>query len=116
MPTKKGLEKFGEKSAEAIINEYQQLCDKKVFIPRSFSSLTYEQRRNALRSITLVENNQNGDVKVRTVADVSVQKVWMDVCASASPTVSTEGLFITRVIETLERRNMAISANSGVFL
>ena len=52
---KKGLQLFGEREAIAIIEEFKQLHDKAVFQPISIKSISIEERRKALRAITLVQ-------------------------------------------------------------
>ena len=47
------------------------------------------------------------EVKARTVANGSVQRIWMNREESSSPTVSTTGLFITLAVDAKENRNTA---------
>jgi hypothetical protein len=116
MSAKKGLKLHGEKAAEAIVNEFQQLHDKQVFIPRQYQSLTPEQRQRSLRAITLVTEKRSGKIKGRTVADGRAQRAYTDPGDAASPTVSTEGLLLTCVIDAAENRNVATADVTGALL
>ena len=69
-----GIKMFGDAAKEALFKEFKQLHEKDVFIPRLAYDLTYEQRRNALRAINLINKNRNGVLKGRTCADGSVQR------------------------------------------
>ena len=48
MSAKKGLEKFGECAADAIMEEFSQLHNKKVFVPRYFHELTSEEENPSM--------------------------------------------------------------------
>ena len=116
MSAKKGLKLHGKKAAEAIVAEFQQLHDKQVFLPRTYDSLTPEQRRRSLRAITLVTEKRSGKIKGRTVADGRAQRAYTDPGEAASPTVSTEGLLLTCVIDAAEDRDVATADVTGAFL
>eukprot|EP00980_Cylindrotheca_fusiformis_P005400 scaffold1154_cov200-Cylindrotheca_fusiformis.AAC.5 len=76
MSAKKGIKEFGERAVEAIIKEFDQLDKKKAFKPRKFQSLSVKERRDALRSITLVSEKRSGRIKGRTVADGRPQQKY----------------------------------------
>lgn len=64
MTAKQGLKRFGERAEKAIKAEFQQLVHgKEVFIPIKFSDLTKDQRRKALKAITLIDYKRSGKVK-----------------------------------------------------
>jgi hypothetical protein len=113
---KKGLKLFGERAAMAIITEFKQLHEKAVFKPVHMNSVSYEDRRKALRAITLVQEKRCGKIKGRTVADGSTQRTYINAEEAASPTVSLEALMITSAIDASEHRDVATADISGAFL
>ena len=113
---KKGLKMFGERAALAIITEFKQLHDKAVFRPIHANKIPYEERRKALRAITLVQEKRCGKIKGRTVADGSSQRSYINAEDAASPTVSLEALMITAAIDATEHRDVATADISGAFL
>jgi hypothetical protein len=113
---KKGLKMFGERAAMAIITEFKQLHDKSVFKPVHMNSVPYEERKKALRAITLVQEKRCGKIKGRTVADGSTQRTYINAEEAASPTVSLEALMITSAIDASEKRDVATADISGAFL
>ena len=116
MSAKKGLRKFGERAADAIVKEFQQLHDKAVFKPRIFESLSGEDRKKALRAITLISEKRDGKIKGRTVADGRAQREYTDEADAASPTVSVEALLLTCAIDATEKRKVITADISGAFL
>ena len=113
---KKGLQMFGERAALAIIKEFKQLHDKAVFRPIHSKTIPFEERRKALRAITLVQEKRCGKIKGRTVADGSSQRDYINPEDAASPTVSLEALMITAAIDATEQRDVATADISGAFL
>lgn len=53
MSASAGIKKFGEVAEEALRTEFRQLRDLEVFTPLLASSLTEEQKREAMVAITL---------------------------------------------------------------
>ena len=70
----RGIKKFGQLAVDALMKEFCQLEDLKVFKPVFAHKLTYQQRTKALRSINLVEEKRCGKIKERYVADGSLYK------------------------------------------
>ena len=61
---------------------------------------------------------RNGDIKARKVADGSKQRTYdgYDKSDGSSPTVVTESIFMTRVVDAKERRHMAALDTTNAFL
>jgi hypothetical protein len=116
MTAKAGIKAFGDKAIEAIVQEFKQLDDKNAFKPRSKESLSVDERKRALRSITLVKEKRCGRIKGRTVADGRPQRDYIPQEESTSPTVSTEALMITIAIDAHERRDVATCDVEGAYL
>ena len=66
--------------------------------PLDPDKLTTQQKKDALRTVSLLKEKRNGDLKGRTCADGSIQRPYVSKEDSSSPTVSTEALMTTFVI------------------
>lgn len=69
-----------------------------------------------MRAITLIDHKRSGKVKGRTVANGSTQRQYIPRDEASSPTVTTEGFFLTSVINAKEKRIVAVCDVSGAFL
>jgi hypothetical protein len=116
MSAKRGLKMFGEEAANAIITEFTQLHNKKVFEGRHFNDMTPEEKKGALRAITVIKEKQCGKIKGRTVADGRSQCSLYEPQHTASPTVKTESLFLSCVINAIKGRDVATANIPGAFL
>jgi hypothetical protein len=116
MTAKAGLRKHGEFAETALLKEFSQHQDLDVWEILDPTSLTYEQRKGALRAINLIKEKRNGDLKGRTVADGSKQKGLYPKAETASPTVSTVALLLTIVVDAYEGRDVATCDVAGAYL
>ena len=82
------------------------------------SLLTMEGRRKALASLMLIIEKRNGDIKARKVADCSKQQTYdgYNTSYGLSPTVSTDIIFLTGVVDAHEKRAIAILDISNALL
>lgn len=60
MNAKTGIKALGNKAIDATMQEYKQLDKKIAFKPQSKESLSIEEQKQALRSITLVKEKRCG--------------------------------------------------------
>ena len=104
---KSAIKKFGEPAKQAAKKEMGQLHDRKCWKPVDPKTLTQTERKRAMETIFFITEKSNKQLKGRTCADGSTQRVWMSRDEVSSPTVSTEATMITGVIEALERRDVA---------
>jgi hypothetical protein len=116
MSAREGLRRFGDKAADALISEWKQLDEKKVFHGVHFKDTSYEQRSKALRLVQLIKQKRCGKIKGRTCADGRKQKEYIKEEDSTSPTVSTEALLLTLMIDANEHRDVATADVPGAFL
>ena len=116
MSAKVGIKKHGKVAIEAIFDEFLQFHDLDVFKPRSSSSLTKEQKKAALRAISVIKEKRCGKIKGRTVADGRAQKGLYGKEKTASPTVSTDALMMSILIDAWEKRDVATADVSGAYL
>ena len=58
-----GIAKHGKKAVEALMKEYAQLDEFKVFEPLDSASLSKKEKARALRVINLLKEKRNGMLK-----------------------------------------------------
>jgi KUP system potassium uptake protein len=116
MTAKAGIKKHGKVAVEALFQEFLQLHDKGVFSPQDASTLTKEQKRGALRAISVIKEKRCGRIKGRTVADGSVQRGLYPKEQTSSPTTSTDALMLSVMIDAIERRDVAVADVEGAYL
>ena len=79
-------------------------------------SLTKEQKKGALRAINLIKEKRDGRLKGRTVADGRTQRTLYDKSETASPTVSTDALMLSIIVDAHEGRDVATADVTGAYL
>ena len=121
-PTKKqyglkaGLRHFGSRGDTAVTKELSQLHTMNCFRPRDPTTLTRDDRRNALTSLMFLTEKRTGEVKARACANGSVQRAHIAKEEAAAPTVTSEAIFIQSTIYANERRDVATCDIPGAFL
>ena len=113
---RKGIQKFGERGRKAAHKEMKQLHDRVCFRPINPGTMTETERKRALESLIFLTEKKTGEVKARTVANGSAQRVWMGREESSSPTVSTAGLFMTLAVDAKEKRHVATCDIPNAFI
>jgi hypothetical protein len=116
MSANAGLKKHGRKAEEALLAEFTQLEDLNVYEPLDPNKLTSEQKRGALRAINLIKEKRCGRLKGRTVADGRPQRNMYDKSKTASPTVATDSLMLSIIVDAHERRDVATADITGAYL
>jgi hypothetical protein len=99
---KKGLKVFGEAGAEAVISEMKQLHDRKVIEPKAANMLTREEKRKALRYLMFLKKKRCGRINGRGCADGRDQRLYKTKEKTSAPTVSTEALMLSCVMDAEE--------------
>ena len=107
---------YGDAAIKAIVKEFSQLDELDVFEPMRSKQLTKEQMAKALRSITVIKAKRCGRIKGRNVADGRPQRNYIPKEDSSSPTVGTESLFLSLVIDAFEGRHIVTADIAGAFL
>jgi hypothetical protein len=113
---KQGIKKFGDKGKQAVLTELQQLYDRAVMEPVHKSDLTPEERKGALRYLMFLKEKRCGTIKGRGCADGRSQREYMSKQETSSPTVATESLILTCVINAIEKRDVATCDIPGAFM
>jgi hypothetical protein len=78
--------------------------------------LTAEERKGALRYLMFLKEKRCGIIKGRGCADGRTQRDYMTKQETSSPTVATEALMLTCVIDAVERRDVATCDIPGAFM
>ena len=116
MSAKKGVAKHGKKAVLAIIKEFEQFDANDVFQPLKRNQLTKEQIAKAMRTITVIKEKRCGRIKGRAVADGRMQRNYVSKEDGSSPTVGTESLFLSLVIDAHEGRYVVTADVVETFL
>ena len=113
---KKGLQVFGPKGTEAVFAEMKQLHDRNVCEPVHGKDLSNEQKSKALGYLMFLKQKRCGRIKGRGCADGRKQRVWTTKQDATSPTVSTEAVLLTSIIDAKERREVMTVDIPGAFM
>jgi hypothetical protein len=116
MNMKQGLKMFGEDGLAAVRAEMLQLHDRKVMQVRKSSDLTRHQRGEALAYLMFLKRKRSGKIKGRGCADGRKQRAYVAREDAASPTVASEAVFLTAVVDALEDRHVAVLDVPGAFM
>ena len=116
MTAKAGIKLFGQAAISALMQEFSQLEDLGVYEAVDSKLLTQKQRRGALRAINLIKQKRDGKLKGQTVANGSVQCTLYDKSETASPTIGTDSLLLSILIDAHEGRDVATADVAGAHL
>jgi hypothetical protein len=92
------------------------LDDLNVFQGLHASTLTRDQKKEALRAINLIKEKRCGKIKGRTLADGRSQRSKYAKEDISSPTVSNDALMLTFLIDAVEKRHVATADVPGAYL
>jgi hypothetical protein len=106
MSASTGIKVYGQPAVDAIQKEFCQPHDKGVFDPKL---------AGALCAVNLIKEKRSG-VQGRTCADGSVQCNLVDKSETTSPTVASDALLYTILIDAKERRDVATADVVGAYL
>jgi hypothetical protein len=101
---KAGLKAWGDKAQNAARNEMKQLHMRDAFKPKHWRELSHAQRQMALESHVFLKEKRDGKTKDRTVAGGNKQRGYMQKEDASSPTVATESVLLTCIIDAEERK------------
>jgi hypothetical protein len=112
-----GIKKHGQKAVDALVSkEFCQLDDKSVFAAVNAGALSAKQKSAALQAINLIKEKRDGSIKGQSCADGRPQRVLYTKEQLASPTVSTDALMISLMVDANERRDVATADVVGAYL
>ena len=116
MSLKAGLHTFGSDGVKAVEKEMRQLHDREVMVPVHKKCLTPEQRKESLAYLMFLKHKCCGKIKGHGCANSRKQRAYIAKEDSTAPTVSTEAVFLTAVIDALENRDVAVLDVLGAFM
>ena len=113
---KKGLTVFGKEGAEAVVSETKEnLIGRDVIEPLQPKQVTRDIKKKALNYLMYLKRKRCGKVKGRGCADGRKQREYISKEESSSPTVSTQALITTCVIDAIQNRCVATVDINGFF-
>ena len=116
MSMRKGLKVFGAGGYAAVKQEMQQLHDRRVMQPVRRKDLSPAQKKEALGYLMFLKKKRCGKIKGRGCADGRKQRAYITKEESTSPTISTEAVFLTAVVNAWEHRKVAVLDVPGAFM
>ena len=122
VPARQALKHHRETAIAAAIKEFTQLAfgafpGKPAVEAIHASTLSDKEKKEALSAVNLVQYKDDGRVKWRTCANGSDQRKYLSEDESvSSPTMSTEAMIGTLVIDVFEERDIAIFDIPGAYL
>jgi hypothetical protein len=112
----KGMTKFGKRGKIAALNEVKQLHDRVCWKPISIKDLTKMEKERAQEALMFLSEKGDKTIKGRAVYNGKPTRVWHNKEDSASPTASTESIFITATIDAKEFRDVMSSDIPNAFI
>ena len=116
MTAKKGLKRFREAGAKAIMNELEQIVYRRVMHGKHAHELTREDKKAALRYLMFLKQKRCGKIKARGCADGRKQRLYKTKEETTSPTVSIESMILTCMVDAYERRHVGTCDIGGAFM
>jgi hypothetical protein len=105
---KSGLRQWGSRAYNAVESEKKQLHFRNTFNPMHWSSLTRVQRLMTLEPHMFLKEKRDGKIKRRTVAGGNKQRDYISKGDASSPTVTTESVLLSCIINAQENRDVAV--------
>jgi hypothetical protein len=113
---KKGLKIFGEAGADAVMDKMQQLHDRGVIKPKVADMLTGKEKSDALQYLMFLKQKRGGRIKGRGCANGRKQRIYKTKEDTSAPTVATELLMLSCVINAKEQRTVVTAGIPGAFM
>jgi hypothetical protein len=113
---KSALREWGDDARAAGEKEVNQLHWREMFVPKRMSELTPEQQAKILQSHMFIGQKQTGETKVRMVAGGNTQRGHVTKEESSSPTVSTEAVLLTSIVDAREGIDVAVVDIPNAFI
>jgi hypothetical protein len=113
---KAGLKAWGDKAKAAVRSEMKQLHFRDTFKPFHWNELTHAQKLSVLESHMFLKEKRDGKVKGRTVAGGNKQRDYISKEEASSPTVATESVLLTCIVDAEEGRDVAVIDIPNAFI
>jgi hypothetical protein len=92
-----------------------ELEDLDVYKPLDPNKLTRGQKKEVLHALNFLKEKCYGTLKGRTCADGRSQRTLYDKSQTACPTVSTDALMLSIIVDAFERRDIATADVTGAY-
>ena len=99
-----------------VKEELQQFETRKVMERIDGNEMTREEKRVCLQYLMFLKQKKSGRIRGRGCADERKQREFIKKEESSAPTISKEALFLTCIIDALEKRDLAITDIPGAFM
>ena len=113
---KAAIKMWGSKAMIAAEAEMKQLNWRNSFRPVKWTELSSKQRETILESHIFIKKKRTGEVKGRTVAGGNKQRDYIDKEESSSPTVATESVILTSMVDAIEEREVMVIDVPNAFI
>jgi hypothetical protein len=113
---KAAINKWGLKATCAAEAEMKQLHWRNTFKPVKYSKLTDRQKETILESHIFLTEKRTSKIKGRTVAGGNKQRGYIEKEDASSPTVATESVILTSVVDAAENRHTAVIDIPNAFI
>ena len=113
---KMGLKTWKDKGRLAAKTDMKQLHMRDTFITKHYKDLDVVQRKSILESHMFLKENKNGDIKGITVAGGNKHRDFISKEDSRSPTVSTQAVLLSCIIDAEEERDVAVINIPNAFI
>ena len=89
---------------------------RETFAPLDYNTLTQDKKNHILESHLFLTEKKDGTIKGRTVAGGNKQRDYISKEDSSSPTVTTEAVLLTCIIDAEEERDVAVIDIPNAFI
>jgi hypothetical protein len=113
---KAGLKQWGKPAKEAVKSEMKQLHFRNTFKPLHWREMTSTQKASVLESHMFLKEKRDGKIKGRTVAGGNKQRDFISKEDASSPTVATESVLLTCIVDAEEGRDVAVVDIPNAFI
>ncbi len=116
MSLKAALKQWGRDAETVGIKEASQLHWRNTFTPKQYSQLTDDEKTKVLESHMFAIEKRMGETKARLVGGGNKQRDYLTKEDSSSPTVATESVLLTSIVNVDEKQDVAIIDIPNAFI
>jgi hypothetical protein len=113
---KSGLKLWGDKAYTAVTSEMKQLHFQKTFKLKHWNELSNTQCQMVLESHMFLKEKRDRSLKGRTVAGGNKQRDCISKEDASSPTIATEAILLSCIIDAKEERDVAVIDIPNAFI
>ena len=106
---KAGLKEWGDEAHTTAEYDMKQLHLRNSFKPKHRYELYNNQHKTVLESHKFLKEERDGKIKDQTMADGNKQRDYISKEDASSPTVATESVLLTCIVDAEEERDVAVA-------